>query len=625
MSKINILPSEVFNLIAAGEVVERPLSIVKELVENSIDAGATQIQIDVKEGGIQSILVKDNGSGIEKEEINKVFLPHATSKIKTADDLSKIGTLGFRGEALASIAAVSKVKITSKTAGSVLATTIYHDNKTETISETGSSEGTIVEVNDLFYCVPARAKFLKKPKTEESEITNIVARYILANPNVAFKYTSDGKIVYQSTGNGLKEAMFSVYGKDATQNTIEVNKTFGNATIHGYIGKPTFSKPNRTYQTLVLNGRYIQNLAVQTAVTTAYGDFLMKRQYPFYVLFIDMPLEDVDVNVHPNKMEVRFSSNINVYPWVFETVVRALHQNDYQPEVLSDLNQFGGISRPIPTVKPQGINQTSKNEESNSISSYFSAAEKLFDSNKVASSVAFSSEFIKDNSNNIINTKSGEVLQNNEASEFGRVITKNEEQISFKFAPSYNVVGKLFNTYLVIEQGNDCYFIDQHAMHERILFERLKNQIDNSSVAIQPMLIPHVFSANAQESQFIEDHISDFASLGFEIEQFGENSYKISSIPALCAEISVGEFMSQVLSNTKEFTVDKTSELIRDKLATKACKAAVKGGYDLTKEEIDKLISDMQTENTPLRCPHGRPSVVKVSKSEIEKWFKRIV
>ena len=637
MAKINILPSEVFNLIAAGEVVERPLSVVKELIENAIDAGATQIQIDIRNGGIGSILVKDNGCGIEKEEIGKVFLPHATSKIKTADDLSKIGTLGFRGEALASIAAVSKVKITSKTKESTLATTIYRDNKSETISESGSAEGTIVEVSDLFYCVPARAKFLKKPKTEEGEITNIISRFILANPKIAFKYTADGKTIYQSTGNGIKEALFAVYGKDAVENTIEVTRTFDKAKITGYIGKPTYSKPNRTYQTLVLNGRYIQNLAVQTAITTAYGDFLMKRQYPFYVIFVDMPLNDVDVNVHPNKMEVRFSSEINIYPMVFETVVRALHQNDYQPENLgsSPLAEKGieKVERIVPKVVPTPEKVEKSFNNSNlkieSMSNYFLAASKLFDSNRVASSVPFSSDFVKDSFNNVINTESGEVIKNEidvPSTESQTESPNNtKEQLSFKFAPEYKVVGKLFNTYLIIEQNNDCFFIDQHAMHERILFERLKTQIDNSSVAVQPMLIPHIFNTNAQETNFLCDHLTDFFALGFEIEQFGENSFKISSIPVICADMSVGSFVTAVLSNIKEFIVGKTSELIRDKLASKACKAAVKGGYDLTKEEIDKLISDMQTENTPLRCPHGRPSVVKVSKTEIEKWFKRIV
>ena len=553
---------------------------------------------------------------MQNEEISKVFLPHATSKIKSAADLSKIGTLGFRGEALASISAVSKAKITSKTADQQLATTIYHDNTTEEVYESGSQEGTIVEICDLFYCVPARAKFLKKPKTEEGEITNLVSRYILANPKIAFKYVADGKTIYQSTGNGTTEALFAVYGKEAINNTIELNQTFGNTHIFGYVGKPTYSKPNRTYQTLVLNGRYIQNLAVQTAVTQAYGDFLMKRQYPFYVLFINMPLEDVDVNVHPNKMEVRFSSNINIYPLVFETVVRALGQNDYKPEVLEE-SSSQERSFPIVTPHKEETVYISDQKQQSSAFDYYSAASKLFDGGKVASSDSAGASLIKDSSNNLIDTASGEVLT--------QTIEKQSEQMSFGFAPDYKLIGKLFNTYLVIEQNNDCYFIDQHAMHERILFERLKNQIDSGNVAIQPMLFPHIFSANVQESQFIDEHISDFLALGFEIEQFGSGSYKISSVPAVCADISLSTFLNQVLSNTKELTVDKTSELIRDKLATKACKAAVKGGWDLTKEEIDKLISDMQTENTPLRCPHGRPSVVKVTKQEIEKWFKRIV
>lgn len=618
MAKINILPKEVFNLIAAGEVVERPASVVKELVENAIDAGSSEVSIDIKNGGIDSIRVVDNGCGIEKSEIKKVILPHATSKIKTQKDLEKIGTLGFRGEALASIAAVSDVKITSRTKDEALATTLIKNANDEIIEESGAAQGTSVEVNNLFKYVPARAKFLKKSKTEEAEITNLVARYILANPNVSFKYSADGKIIYKSTGNGKSEALFAVYGKEAVNNTLAVDRTFGKARVHGFVGKPTYSKPNRTYQTLVLNGRYIQNLAVQTAVTNAYGDFLMKRQYPFYVLFIDMPLEEVDVNVHPNKMEVRFSSNINVYPWVFETVVRALHANDYNPEVLNS----EPISRPNIVVPQRHIEQEttyiSDSKASLNFNDYFKAAEGLFSKNQVANSAAAINNLnVKDESGNTINAASGEVIT--------LVKEQPKEQLSFNFAPEYKVVGKLFNTYLVIEQGEEVLFIDQHAMHERILYDKLKAEIDNSCVAVQPMLFPHVFSANALESAFINEHLADFTALGFDIAPFGETSYKISSVPVVCSSMSVGTFVGEVLADVKNLGVAKTSELIKDKLATKACKAAVKGGDDLTKSQIDWLITTMQKDKTPLRCPHGRPAVVKVKKSEIEKWFKRIV
>lgn len=628
MAKINVLPSEIFNLIAAGEVVERPASVVKELVENAIDANATEISINIQDGGIKKIRVVDNGCGIEKSEMHKVLLPHATSKIKTKDDLGKIGTLGFRGEALASISAVAKITITSRTKNQELATTLENDAN-QSIYESGASCGTMVEVMDLFSNVPARAKFLKKPKSEEAEVSNLILRYILAHPNISFKYTADGKTIYSSTGNGLEEAMFAVYGKEATERTIKVDRTFGEAHIYGYIGKPTFSKPNRTYQTLVLNGRYIQNLSVQTAVTNGYGDFLMKRQYPFYVLFLDMPLEEVDVNVHPNKMEVRFSSGINVYPWFFETVVRALHQNDYNPETLST-KQDAEVSRPTINVNFKADHNDSvyiSDMKVEKIDNYFESANKLFDNNKVASGPSVFNNQFKQVDNHIINTTSGEVIES--AAQNGKtcVVTpqKPQQQISFAFAPEYRIVGKLFNTYLVIEQGNEVLFIDQHAMHERILFDRLKAQIDNNSVAVQPMLIPHIFSTNSLETVFLEEHLQDFAALGFEIEQFGENSFKISAIPAVCCDISLVGFMAAVLSDIKEITMGGASELIRDRLATKACKAAVKGGDDLTKSEIDKLLETMQTENTPLRCPHGRPAVVKVSKNEIEKWFKRIV
>lgn len=610
--KINILPKEIFNLIAAGEVVERPASVIKELIENSIDAKASDISIYIENGGLKSMKIIDNGTGIEKSEIPKVLLPHSTSKINSIEDLSKIGTLGFRGEALASISAVSDIIITTKTIDDELGTMLTQiQDLPIKIEECGASTGTTVEVLNLFKNIPARAKFLKKPKSEEQEITNLVARYILANPNISFKYMADNKLIYQSYGRGKQDSIFSIYGKETISNLIAIDRKFKDIHIHGYIGKPSFSKPNRTYQTLVLNGRYIQNQVIQTAITNAYGDFLMKRQYPFYVIFIEMPLSDVDVNVHPNKMEVRFSNNINLYPLIFETVVRGLHQLDSEPHTLNIEQTTNEV------IKDNNVQnkEVFKEDNNHAFDNYWNSMQLLYNKE----SIAQGPNTIMQN----IDLKTGEVVFNDHIQQAND--NKNIKQAKFAFDIQHRIIGKLFNTYLIIEQGDEAYFIDQHAMHERLLYDKLKEEIENNEITIQPMLIPHIFAVNSLEQNFLEEHKNEFKALGFEIDSFGDNSYKLSSIPSICSDISINEFMSSVLSDIKNFTINTTSEIIKDKLATKACKVAVKAGNDLSDNEIEKLIQMINETNATLRCPHGRPAVIKLKKAEIEKWFKRIV
>ena len=348
MAKINVLDKSIFNRIAAGEVVDKPASVVKELVENSIDAGATKINIEIKEGGIKKIVVSDNGCGIDPDDIIKAFLPHATSKICTTDDLDKIGTLGFRGEALSSIASVSKVQMISKTKENDMGSEIIIEGgDVVSQSEKGASNGTYIAVTDLFYCVPARAKFLRKPKTEEGDITNIISRLILANPNIQIKYTADDKLVYYSSGNGIEEAIYAIYGNNILDNLIKIEFSSYDKlmTFSGYICKPTFSKPNRTYQTLIINGRYVINQQISTAIYKAYENFLMKGNFPFFVLYVTLPLDKVDVNVHPNKQDVKFEKSGEI----FSLVVNAVS------EVLYDINHIKSIEEPTTEVVEENI------------------------------------------------------------------------------------------------------------------------------------------------------------------------------------------------------------------------------------------------------------------------------
>lgn len=659
MAKINLLDSSIYNLIAAGEVVERPASVIKELVENAIDAGAKNITIEIKDGGISFMQITDDGSGIAEEDIKNAFMPHATSKIKNAEDLETIATLGFRGEALASIASVSKVTVVSKTAESDVGVSLeICGGKFGELKKISANVGTQMTVEDLFYCVPARAKFLKKPKSEEQEITNIVSRTILAHPDINFNYFVDGKKQLSSIGTTKKEALFSIYGKEAVNETLAVKASREGVSVDGFVGKPTFSKSNRTYQTLIINGRYVVNLTVQTAVANAYGDFLMKRQYPFFVLYLNVPVDEIDVNVHPNKLDVKFLKSNLIYSVVFEAVSRALNQMDYIKEIDSDTNTSFGFSKSVGAQKNAEVDKMGVNlNPFSSNLDRFSQKEKNSLSDIVVDSMISSStsdSLLQDNfgTGSRLLEKINEKINSNDSSAFGSSLYDNSEikqtepeeqmvQNSFDlqkqglqqknilqqdFASNeIIVVGKIFNTYLVIQWGDNIYLIDQHAGHERIRYDKLKAEYEANKVVVQPMLIPYVLSLNSEDCKIVEANLDAIRSVGFDIDEFGENSYKISAVPAIVDGIDFDKFFSMFLEEKLNKTKITEAELIKDNLMQMACKSAVKGGDDLSKGEIEMLLLEMQEKDVVLFCPHGRPVIVRITKNEIEKWFKRIV
>ena len=691
MSRINVLDSSVYNLIAAGEVVERPSSVVTELVENSIDAGAKSITVEIECGGKKSIIITDNGCGIEKDDFKKAFLAHATSKIKTGADLDSIFTLGFRGEALASIAAVSTVTLTSRTQQSAIGYSLkLTAGQFGEITETGCPVGTTLKVENLFEFVPARAKFLKKDKQEEQEVTNFISRLILANPNVAFRYIADGKLIYQSTGAGKKDALFCVYGADALKLTLDIKSEYDGISIDGVIGKSSFTKPNRTYQTIVLNGRNINNFQIASCVANAYGQMLMKRQFPFFVLYINLPPNRVDVNVHPNKMEVRFENSSAILSQVYEACIYALgHENSIRevgldtPEAPTHapLNfNFGGskidyagvdmaslsASRKTLTddtvnsdpytgdVAITGNNSTEHNatliEDVNTpdaqllhgIDSFKSTDEikvdDLYDSGDYNNQKPIENK----EAERIINAISAVTGDGKVADGFGlgSMLLKSiadgmkaekekrgqsAAQEAFDIGKQIRNVGKLFSTYLLIEDGQSLYLIDQHAAHERLLFEKFSAQINNRDIAAQPLLVPYILSLNAQEKTGFEALLPNLISLGFEIEEFGNNTYKVMAVPAIVADMDFKEFFDIFLTDSRRFSQLKSIDLIKEEIMQLSCKSAIKAGFDLTESEIQKLYDDMSRENVPLYCPHGRPIMIKITKQEIEKWFKRIV
>ncbi len=637
MGRINILDKTIYNRIAAGEVVEKPASVVKELVENSIDGGATQISIDIKNGGISRIRVSDNGCGIEKDDLIPAFMPHATSKIKNLNDLDKIGTLGFRGEALASIASVSMISLTSKVSNCDEGYMIkVEGGELGEITPVGTINGTTIIVENLFYNVPARAKFLRKPRQEETEITNYVSRLILANPNIAIKYICDNKVVFQSNGNGLYEAMYSIYGKSIVDNVVEYNYSEGDFSFSGYLGLPTFSKPNRTYQTLIINGRYVINQSISMAVFKAYENYIMKSTFPFYVINLNLPLDKVDVNVHPNKLDVKFEDSNKIFGMVYTSV----------SEILSKLMLVKNISDVPDEIEEKPITSSSLyNVNQNEGQSYI--PEKQSDDD--ISEVEITEKEVKSDENSTLfednfrqiksfltKTKEGDysVEDNDFAYQLAEKMTQQQLDILPKASAQtelklditdFKILGTLFNTYILIEKDDCLYLIDQHAGHERVLYDKFKAQLKDSSIAVQPLLIPYMLNVNAQEYDYLHSNLDVLAKMGWELEEFGHNSYKVNTVPVLLKNISFNTFFNEVLANLNNRLTLNNSTVLEDYIAKSACKAAVKANDILSEMEIKILLTKLSSENQVLLCPHGRPIILKITQKDIEKWFKRIV
>ena len=636
MGRINILDKSIYNRIAAGEVVEKPASVVKELVENSIDGGATSITIDIKNGGISRIRVSDNGCGIEKDDFIPAFMPHATSKISNVDDLDKIGTLGFRGEALASIASVSRVTLTSKIKECDEGYSILIEGgDMGDISPVGSTNGTTVVVEDLFFNVPARAKFLRKPRQEESEITNYISRLILANPDLAIKYIADNKIVYQSYGNGLYEAMYNIYGKSIVDNVVEYDFKDGDYTFKGYIGLPTFSKPNRTYQTLVINGRYVINQSVSTAIYKAYENYIMKSTFPFFVIHLNLPLDKVDVNVHPNKLDVKFEDYNKVFNMVYASVANKLAQLTIVKHIeeTEDESENDILRSPIDTQKLNAIPATEGVSYKSTDTPHFN--------DDITEVKLNTSPLFNDNLESIKtfltkNKPTEYVIEDNDfAYKLAEKMTQQQmdilpkttiEQTSLKLdITDFKIIGTIFNTYILIEKNDNMYVIDQHAGHERILYDKFMEQLNSTNLNVQPLLIPYILNVNGQEFDYIINNMQTLKNMGWELEEFGTNSFKVNTVPVLLKDISFTSFFNDILSNINNKLVMSNNQVLQDYIAKSACKAAVKANDILSEMEIKILLTMLSKDNQVLLCPHGRPIILKITKKDIEKWFKRIV
>ena len=622
MKKINILTKSVYNKIAAGEVVDRPYSVVKELVENSLDAQATEIEIHIEDGGKQLVKVVDNGTGIDREDMRAAFFPHATSKIATVEDIENISTLGFRGEALASISAVSKVELTSVTAGNSAYKVKCIDGNVGAVEPTALEKGTEICVRELFYNIPARAKYLRPGKKEESDITNLVTRFILGKPEVSFRYYVDGKLVLQSDGDGFDEAVARVYGAKTISKCYKIDAKENGIRIYGFIGNQNFFKPNKTYQTTFLNGRYIINNTINTAVARCYATYMMKRQYPFYVLNFEISPQFIDVNVHPNKMDVRILNSHSVFSLIYSVLTNIL-------DGTASAAKFVTESVRMPEIKSTAEQEVMAGFSPMQSSAAFAPIKSEGDKQQKKYYDPFAQELFTDD---YYSKKEHMIYVSNDAIPTGLGIDpriddayarrKNEQQMieyeSFKYK------GNLFNTYLLYEVRDTVYIIDQHAAHERLIYDRLREKIAARKIDRQILLEPYLFGANAQEREFIESNFRLIRSLGFDLKPFGTSAYKVDEVPVDLQHINIEEFFNEILADLKNLSEIKLEEILKDKIAMTACKHAVKAGMELTEDETNKLF-EMLNGNMWLKCPHGRPICVSLEKKDLEKMFKRIV
>ena len=644
MGKIRLLDTNTINKIAAGEVVERPSSVVKELVENSIDAGASAVTIEIKNGGTTFIRVSDNGKGIEKDDIKTAFLSHATSKITEIEDLDNIFSLGFRGEALASIAAVSQVEMITKTNFEEEGTRIIvNGGEIVDFQEYGCTEGTSITVSNLFYNVPARRKFLKKPATESGYISDMINKMALGHPEVSFKFiNNDTTILHTSGNNDLKAVIFSIYGKDAFKKMVELNSTSGDYKISGLIGKPELSRANRNYENLFINGRYIKSKIVSNAMEDAYKTRLLVGKFPVYVINLTIPPSSVDVNVHPTKLEVRFDNEDNIYNFIYESVINVFKDMVLIPEInivkepekkitFDEFNENEYTQDTIFNIKYNRkdniISEDYKEKKSFEFKPYVERNdEEIFfkkELPKKENSISKIDMLINDN-------KPSKVISVNEDKEeyISKAIKQDDIEIKEKqiepFFNNYKIVGQVFNTYWIIEQSGSIYYIDQHAAHERILFEEFMNNFKSQNIASQKLVIPDIINISEAEMVILNDNKELLENFGFETEIVDRNSVAVKTVPYIFNSPQNTKYFSDILDILSESNIKNIYDTKILAIATCACKSAVKANDKLSFQEAHSMISKLLKLENPFTCPHGRPTIIEITKYEIEKLFKRI-
>lgn len=662
---IKVLDQSTINKIAAGEVVERPSSVVKELVENAIDAGATAVTVEIKEGGMSLIRITDNGQGIEKEEVPTAFVRHATSKIMTIEDLLSVSSLGFRGEALASIAAVSQVECITKTAHALTGIRYeIHGSREIASEEIGAPTGTTIIVRNLFYNVPARKKFLKTSMTEGSYVTELITRLSLSHPEVSFKYIMNGSNKIATSGNGkLQDVIYHIYGKDVSSNLLAIKRSTGDFAVEGYVGKAYVSKGNRSFEHYFVNGRYIRSNIVTKAIEEAYKSFVMIHKFPFTALHFTLDSSKLDVNVHPTKMEFKYSDGEQLFSFVKDSVRQTLLQQEmiqdvslrtakeeraitieqqrkdtlhvpepFEKEARAARYQQAVIKKQekLSESKAETQLETLQNSEKrppNTSPEQTAKQQKNFQTEytvecKAETLAALASDSDKERpsaADTVIPEKqSGEAVKNEQLS------IPAEQFLSEQARKSHRLIGQVFKTYWMIEYDNKLYIIDQHAAHEKVMFERFMKQMANKSVISQQLLPPKVIHLDSVEHNLVMDRMDLFKETGFDLEDFGDDSIVIRSMPDDIMGVEPQLLFDALLNSLAEDTGTVSLDFFVEKLSTMACKAAIKGNSEISFQEADALIDELLTLDNPYNCPHGRPTMISLTKTELERKFKRI-
>ncbi|MGN0416278.1 MAG: DNA mismatch repair endonuclease MutL [Agathobacter sp.] len=644
MGKIELLSQDTIDKIAAGEVIERPSSVVKELVENAIDAGATAITVEIKEGGISFIRITDNGSGIAKEDIPLAFLRHSTSKIRSAEDLMCVHSLGFRGEALSSIAAVARVELITKTRESLTGTRYLIEGSREiSKEEIGAPEGTTFLVRDLFFNTPARRKFLNTAQTEGTYISDMLEKLALSHPDISFQYINNNQTRLHSSGNGSrKDLVYHIYGRDITAALLEINYTGTWFCVTGFLGKPQINRGNRNYENYFINGRYIKSTLLSKAIEEGYKSFLMQHQYPFTVLYFTFPSETLDVNVHPTKMELRFDHNKEVYEELVEAVYAVLSHRELIPEVpLEEKKEkkLPPIDRePVPEpFEKRRINQLRSRSEDcypvkrvgKQYNSDLPNLQKVAENTDEYGAPPTKNEPLKEGSvRQNIPQKSVAHTKETHKSDTPEQLTLESvspEFLSEDARKKHRIIGQLFATYWLIEYEDKLYIMDQHAAHEKVLYERTMARLREKEYTSQTISPPIVLSLNAREENALNTYLPQIEALGYQVENFGGREYMISAVPDNLFHIDMKDLFIEMLDDFSAMNGRQEPDLILEKVASMSCKAAVKGNHALSLAEVDALITELLTLKNPFNCPHGRPTIISMTKSEIEKKFKRIV
>lgn len=714
MKQIQLLTQETIDKIAAGEVIERPASIVKELVENAIDAGSNAITVEIKEGGISFIRITDNGEGIPKEQVRTAFLRHATSKIKCVEDLLSIGSLGFRGEALSSIAAVCQVELITKTSGSLTGVRYLIEGSQEKgMEEIGAPEGSTFLVRNIFYNTPARKKFLKSAATEAGYISDLIERLALSHPEVSFKFINNGQTKIHTSGNcNLKDIIYSIYGRDIASNLLEINTQKDGVKITGFIGKPVVSRGNRNFENYFVNGRYVKSSILAKAIEEGYKTFMMQHRYPFTVLRFEMDGSMLDINVHPTKMELRFADNPGVYQFVYETVKNALAQKELIPNVSfekekpsipvkhmpigtsgagiplgpketksekkpvypepfekirksllqetkspyepkypertgqkvagaelrsqeQNLPAYNSSERTVPNLRslvkngevvktPVSFNKTDNIKKTDDV--------KIPDGVKIPNDVKIPEQIVEKHTAKITEPKiiketeiaiETEAVKNTEKPE--QLNLFDQKLLSKENVVEHKLIGQVFDTYWLVQFRDNLYIIDQHAAHEKVMYERLTKSLQTREFTSQRVSPPIILTLSMLEETLLKKYQEIFQDIGFEIEHFGGREYSICAVPDNLFGITEKTLFIEMLDSLSDTTGRPTADILNEKLATMACKSAVKGNSRMSATEANALIQELLSLENPYNCPHGRPTIISMSKYKLEKKFKRIV